>query len=106
MVLTWTSNISLLQQDSGALKQLPVMYMNNKIGSHNPSIFYNFDLKMIPNVHLKITTLGVPVEPEVYITIAVSWGVGDANASLSLASGKFDESMFAPYRLIVIKHNY
>ena len=41
-------------------------------------------------------TLGVPVEPDVYITIAVSSGVGEAVVVSPLTSTGIDESMFAP----------
>ena len=41
------------------------------------------------------TTFGVPVDPEVYMTIAVSSGVGAA-VDESLLSTGIVESMFAP----------
>ena len=40
-------------------------------------------------------TFGVPVEPEVYMIIAVSSGVGDAGALSSTPTG-IDESTLAP----------
>ena len=46
-----------------------------------------------------ISTLGVPVEPEVYITIAVSWGVGAVKEGLSLVPIRSDERKLAPYRI-------
>ena len=50
---------------------------------------------MITNLIIAIT-FGVPVEPEVYITIAVSSGVGDAVLESPLASTGMEESMLAP----------
>ena len=41
-------------------------------------------------------TFGVPVEPDVYITIAVSSGVGEAVVVSPLTSTGIDASMFAP----------
>ena len=41
-------------------------------------------------------TFGVPVDPEVYITIAVSSGVGEAVVDWPLTSTGIEASMFAP----------
>jgi len=42
-----------------------------------------------------LTTFGVPVDPEVYMTMAVSSGVGDAVEGSLLSTG-IVESIFAP----------
>ena len=42
------------------------------------------------------TTFGVPVDPEVYMTMAVSSGVGDAVEESLLSTGIVD-SIFAPW---------
>ena len=41
-------------------------------------------------------TLGVPVEPDVYITMAVSSGVGEAVVVSPFTSTGIEERMFAP----------
>ena len=50
---------------------------------------YHFELQLYA-----IQTLGVPVDPEVYITIAVSCGVGDMIASWPVG---LDDRILAPY---------
>ena len=44
-----------------------------------------------------LTTFGVPVDPEVYMTMAVSSGVGDAVEGSLLSTG-IVESIFAPWK--------
>ena len=46
--------------------------------------------------HFLDLTFGVPVEPDVYITIAVSSGVGEAVVLSPLTSTGIEASMFAP----------
>ena len=54
-------------------------------------------MKMIITLDQTFTTFGVPVDPEVYMTIAVSSGVGAA-VDESLLSTGIVESMFAPWK--------
>ena len=54
-------------------------------------------IKYLVTLNLTFTTFGVPVDPEVYMTMAVSSGVGDAVEGSLLSTG-IVESIFAPWK--------
>jgi hypothetical protein len=51
-----------------------------------------------------VITFGVPVEPDVYMTIAVSSGVGDAVVASPVASTGVAESMLAPCKELMCNY--